>query len=180
MSRSLRLAHLPPMHPRLRFSGYLTSSATDGAVTEALGPFLMNLKLWRSSASLPKDWPVSDDSVIQQPPPNVVPIWGEGDDTSSAAFIGDPETPWRLLVGSGQLVVENVWLFDPSADPWPASLTTCPPCAPASIASASKSCPPCMTETVRAPTECNSTSIGVLGAALGVTATAATIWWLRS
>jgi hypothetical protein len=178
MSRNLRIAHLPSMHPRLRFSGYLTDpKVTDQRLMEALGPFFVNLKLWRTSNALPNDWPTQDDSMIQSPPTGVTPIWGEGDDTSAAVYIGDPETPWRLLVGSGQLVIENVWLFDAQADPWPAALAPCPTvvCPPIT------NCPPSfMDETVRPPSQCNAVPIGVLGAALGVTATAAGLWWWKS
>ncbi len=161
MSRSLRLAHLPAMHSRLRFSGYLTSpSITDQQLTENLGAYFVGLKLWRDPSKLPADWPTRDDTMVLNPPPGMTPVWGEGDDVSSAAVIGDPETPWRLLIGSGQLVVDNVWLFDAAADPWPPAMAPCP------------TCPPCFQQAVKPPVkpvsaECNATAIGVFGVVLG-------------
>jgi len=121
MSRSLRLASLPAMQPIVRFAGYLTASATDAQVMSALSPYLLNIQLWRSPRQLPSDWLSNDDSMLRSPPPGVSPIWGQGNDVSTASVIGDPETPWRLLVGDGQLVVTDVWLYDPLATPWPAS-----------------------------------------------------------
>ena len=119
MSRSLRVAHLPSMQPLVRFSGYLTSPAlTDAQVASALAPFLMNLELWRSAAELPRDWLGRDDSMLLAPPLGVTPIWGQGSDVAASTVIGDPQTPWRLLVGEAQLVIANVWLYDPQADPW--------------------------------------------------------------
>lgn len=161
MSRNLRLAHLPPTQPRLRWSGYLTTPGiTDAQVQSALSPFLLNLTIWRTRAALPRDWPAADDSMIQSPPAGVTPLWGEGASVSTATVIGDPETPWRLVVGSGQLVVENVWLLDASADPWQ------PPCTP--VPGAGTVCPPCVCETVVPPTEsCHPTRAGVVGVLLG-------------
>jgi hypothetical protein len=169
MSRNLRLAHLPAEHSRIRFSGYLTvPSISDAQVTDAISSFLSGLKLWRNPSALPPDWPTRDEVA---PPPGRTAIWGEGDDVSSANVIGDPETPWRLIVGSGQLVIDNVWLYDASADPWPTTLAPCP------------TCPPCFREAVRPPVrgvtpECNATAIGVLGAMLGgvLAGTAVYMW----
>jgi hypothetical protein len=129
MSRSLRLASLPAMQPLVRFSGYLTDpSLTDAQILAALAPFLLNITLWRSPNQLPGDWLASDDSAQQNPVPGVTLVWGQGNDVSSASFIGDPQTPWRLLVGAGQLVVTDLWLYDPQADPWPtAASPTCQP-----------------------------------------------------
>jgi hypothetical protein len=168
MSRNLRLAHLPPMHARLRFSGFITDpTLTDAKITDALSPFLLNMKLWRSAASLPADWPTRDDTVITDPPAGVVPFWGEGDDVTTASVIGDPQTPWRVLAGQGQVVIDNVWLYDANADPWPANLAPCP------------TCPACPTpENVTPPSApCSTFAVGVLGAALGATATAGFLWW---
>jgi len=122
MSRSLRIASLPSMQPIVRFSGYITDpSVSDAQVSGALARFLMDVTLWRAPSQLPSDWLTLDDSAQQNPVPGVTPVWGQGKDVSTAAFIGDPETPWRLLVGGGQLVVTDVWLYDPQATPWPAS-----------------------------------------------------------
>lgn len=121
MSRSLRVDHLPSMQPTVRFSGYLTTDATDAQVANALSPFLLNPVLWRSPTQLPSDWLRQDDTVLTNAAPGVTPVWGQGSYVSTAAVIGDPETPWRLLVGDGQLIVANVWLYDPQASPWPAS-----------------------------------------------------------
>lgn len=173
MSRNLRLAHLPSMHARIRFSGYLTvPSLTDAKITDALSSFLSGLKLWRDPSKLPADWPTRDDSMVLNPPPNMTAVWGEGDDVSSEAVIGDPETPWRLVVGSGQLVIDNVWLFDAKADPWPEALAPCP------------TCPPCMQGTIRPPSQpvsgaCNATAIGVFGAALGAVLGSVSVWMWR-
>jgi hypothetical protein len=99
----------------------------------------------------------------------MTPIWGEGDDISSATVIGDPETPWRLLVGPGQLVVDNVWLYDASADPWPTAMMPCP------------TCPPCFQQAVRPPVASEGghpVAIGVVGALLGaVLGGAAVLVW---
>jgi len=173
VSRSLRLAHLPPMHPHLRCSGYLTAPASDASVQAALAPFLTSIQLYRSRAALPQDWPSADDSMIQDPPPGMTPIWFEGDDVSAAAVIGDPETPWRLVVGAGQLVISDVWLYDAKADPWPSSIPTCPPCASQAVAQR-----PFFDEKVTPPAQCNSGATGILGAALGAVGTAAGLWWL--
>ena len=121
MSRSLRLASLPAMQPIVRFAGYLTTNATDAQVMNALSPYLLNIQLWRSPRQLPSDWLSNDDSMLRSPPTGVSPVWGQGSDVSTASVIGDPETPWRLLVGDGQFVVTDVWLYDPLATPWPAS-----------------------------------------------------------
>lgn len=165
MSRSLRLAHLPAGHSRLRFSGYLTSPVTDQQLQEALGVYFTNLALYRDRSQLPPDWPTRDEVAA---PDGRTPIWGEGDDISSATVIGDPETPWRLLIGSGQLVVDNVWLYDASADPWPTTMASCP------------MCPPCFQQAVRPPVkeECHSTAVGVVGALLGAAlgGTAVLMW----
>jgi hypothetical protein len=168
MGRSLRLAHLPAQHQRLRLSGFLTDpSITDAEATDALAPYFLNLTLWRDRTKLPADWPARDDSVIQQPPPGVTPIWGEGDDVSAAAVIGDPQTPWRLLVGRGQLAIENVWLYDAKANTWPESLSACPRC-------------PATTETVTAPSDCRPVRAGAIGALLGSIATFAGLRWIGS
>ncbi len=165
MSRNLRLAHLPAGHSHLRFSGYLTAPVTDAQISDALAPYFVGLKLYRDRSKLPADWPSRDEVAA---PDKRTPIWGEGDDISSATVIGDPETPWRLLIGSGQLVVDNVWLYDAKADPWPEALTPCPPC---------------MQETVTPPScpvsaECNGAAIGIFGAVLGAVlgATAVGMW----
>jgi hypothetical protein len=167
MSRNLRLTHLPSEHSRIRFSGYLTvPSLTDQGITDALSSFLSGIKLWRDPSKLPPDWPTRDEVA---PPPGRTAIWGEGDDVSSVSVIGDPETPWRLVVGSGQLVIDNVWLFDAKADPWPTALAPCP------------TCPPCFREAVRPPVRgvsptCNATAIGVFGTALGGVLGATAVW----
>jgi hypothetical protein len=198
MSRNLRLAHLPPMHARLRFSGYVTDpSITPDKVAFALRTFLANPQVWSSRANLPLDWPAADDSMIQDPPPGRTPIWWEGDDVTAAPTIGDAETPWRLVIGQGQLVTENVWLYDANADPWPVTLTSCPPCpptptcppcsspsapAPSLPPSPIRPCPACpspFNETVTPPSQCNSFPTGVFGALLGGAAAAAGTWWLR-
>ena len=165
MSRNLRLAHLPAGHSHLRFSGYLTAPVTDAQISDALAPYFVGLKLYRDRSKLPADWPSRDEVAA---PDKRTPIWGEGDDVSSATVIGDPETPWRLLVGSGQLVIDNVWLYDASADPWPEALTPCPPC---------------MQETVKPPScpvsqACHGTAIGIVGALLGAAlgGTAVLVW----
>ena len=165
MSRNLRLAHLPAGHTRLRFSGYLTAPVTDQQLAEALGVYFVGLKLYRDRAALPPDWPTRDEVAA---PAGRTAIWGEGDDISSATVIGDPETPWRLLVGQGQLVIDNVWLYDAAADPWPTAMAACPPC---------------MQEAVRPPScpvseECHATAIGVVGVLLGAAlgGTAVLVW----
>src|SRR5262249_45907714 len=164
MSRNLRLAHLPEVHARLRFSGFLTDpKLTDAPVTAALAPFLLNMLLWRGVDSLPKDWPVRDDSMIQHPPGGVVPFWGEGDDVTAAPFMGDPQTPWRTLAGQGQVVIENVWLYDANADPWPA------PCP--SGATVEKITPP------KSPA--GTLAAGLFGVAIGAAATAGILRWRR-
>lgn len=171
MSRSLRLAHLPSLRVHLRFSGYLTDpSVTDARLDNVLRTYLINLTLWRSRSKLPADWPSQDDTMILDPPAGRTPVWGEGYDASSATVIGDPETPWRLLVGQGQFVIENVWLYDPSADPWPTAMAA--------------NCPPCLQENVAPPSpaaaaQCNATSIGVLGALLGGVAGGVGVWLWR-
>ena len=172
MGRSLRLAHLPAMNARLRFSGYLTHpSITDAQVQAALSTYLGNLTLWRNSAQLPSDWPTRDDSMIQDPPQGGTAIWGEGTDFSSATTIGDPETPWRLLVGQGQLAIDNVWLYDPKADPWPDSIAPCP----------TPFCPPSGGgETITPPAPRSLVPAGIVGALLGAGATAAVFWWRRA
>ena len=122
MSRSLRVDRLPAEQPTIRFSGYLTDpSLTDAQVASALTPFFLGVELWRATTQLPSDWLSRDDSVLQGTVRGPVPIWGQGRYVSSETVIGDPETPWRLLVGDGQLVVANVWLYDAQASPWPAS-----------------------------------------------------------
>jgi hypothetical protein len=122
MSRSLRIASLPPTQPVVRFSGYLTDpTITDAQVLRALTPFFLNPTLWRAPTQLPNDWLTLDDSAQQNPVPGVTLVWGQGTDVSAAPSIGDPETPWRLLVGGGQLAITDVWLYDPQASPWPAS-----------------------------------------------------------
>jgi len=168
VSRNLRLAHLPAGHTRLRFSGYLTAPVTDQQLAEALGVYFVGLKLYRDRAALPPDWPTRDEVAA---PAGRTAIWGEGDDISSATVIGDPETPWRLLVGQGQLVIDNVWLYDAAADPWPGAMAPCP------------TCPPCFQQAVTPPVqpvsaECNATAIGVFGAALGAVlgATGVLMW----
>ena len=157
MSRNLRRAHRPPPQPRRRWSGYLTAPATDAQGQAAIGPVLTNVLLWRTRAALPADWPAADDSEIQGPPAGVTPIWGEGTSVSTASVIGDPQTPWRLLVGSGQLVIENVWLLDTTADPWQPTCAAPPPC------------PPCASgETVVPPTApCHPIQAGLIGALIG-------------
>jgi hypothetical protein len=121
MSRSLRVDRLPAEQPLVRFAGYLTTAVTDTQVASALSPFLLNIQLWRSPRQLPTDWLTNDDSMLRAAPPGVTPVWGQGKDVSAASFIGDPETPWRLLVGDGQFAITDVWLYDPQAPPWPAS-----------------------------------------------------------
>ena len=159
MSRSLRLSRLPSMQPLVRFSGYLTApDLTDAQVAGAVGRFLMDLKLWRDPSQLPSDWLTRDDSVLQSPPPGVTPVWGQGTDVSSASVIGDPGTPWRLLVGAGQLVVENVWLYEPQADPWPA--TDCLTCPSGSVGHLSS-------EVVRPPSAPRRRDRVATGAAIG-------------
>ena len=173
MSRNLRLAHLPTEHARIRFSGYITApSINDVQLTDSLSSFLSGLMLWRDPSKLPPDWPTRDDTMVLNPPPGRAPVWGEGDDVSSVSVIGDPETPWRLLSGPGQLVIDNVWLFDAKADPWPAAMSPCP------------TCPPCFREAVRAPTKaitpaCNATAIGVVGTILGGVLGATAVWMLK-
>lgn len=145
MGRNLRLAHLPSMHQVIRFSGYLTDpSTTDADVISALSPFLSPLTIWRNRSALPADWPASDDSVIRDPPPGVAPLWGEGGDVSALTVIGDPQTPWRLLARRGQIAVENVWLYDAQATPWPeSSAPMCPSCPTISESVAPPPSPPC-------------------------------------
>jgi len=172
VSRNLRLAHLPPMQARLRFSGYLTVPASDQQVMDALAPFLVHITLWRDRTKLPTDWPVPDDPEIQDPPAGtgkgITLVWGEGNDISSESVIGDPQSPWRLLVGTGQLVIDAVWLYDSKAEPWPTTLGPCP-----------TTCPPCPNcEAVTPPSaECHSVSAGIFGAVVGGLATAGIIWW---
>jgi hypothetical protein len=168
MSRNLRLAHLPPEHSRIRFSGYLTvPSLTDVSVANALSPFLYSLKLWRDRSQLPPDWPSRDEVAA---PSGRTAIWGEGDDVSSADVIGEPETPWRLIAGSGQLVIDNVWLYDAKADPWPEAFSSCPPCFREAVRPPSKSITP----------ECNATAIGVFGALLGGVLGATSVWMWKA
>lgn len=165
MSRNLRIAHLPPTHPRLRFSGHLTDPrVTDAALTEALSPFLSNLKLYRAPSALPTDWPTRDDSNQQSKPPNV-PVWGEGDDMSVASAIGDPETPWRLLVGQGQFVFDNVWLYDANADPWPAEIAPCPVCS---------------LDDIKPPAQARSTGVSFLGLLIGAIAGGAAVGFVEN
>ncbi len=121
MSRSLRLDTLPAMQPIVRFAGYLTTDVTDSQVVSALSPYFLNIQLWRSPNQLPRDWLTDDDSMLRGAPPGVTPVWGQGKDVSAATIIGDPETPWRLLIGDGQLVITDLWLYDAKASPWPAS-----------------------------------------------------------
>jgi hypothetical protein len=164
MSRSLRIAELPSMQPLVRFSGYLTSPVSDAQIADALAPFLMNTELWRSAAALPRDWLVRDDSILLAPPAGVTPIWGQGNAVASATNIGDPETPWRLLIGDGQLAIANVWLYDPRAAPW-LPPTDCPrPPRPGLAA------PP-------TPTAPSTGAVGALVAFAAVAAGAATLWW---
>ena len=121
MSRSLRIASLPAMQPTVRFAGYVTTNATDSQVASALSPYFLNIQLWRSPNQLPRDWLGGDDSMIRGAPPGVTPVWGQGDDVSAVTVIGDPETPWRLVVGDGQLAITDLWLYDRKASQWPAS-----------------------------------------------------------
>ncbi len=161
MARNLRLGHVPAWHPVLRWSGYLTAPATDAQVAGAIG--LSNFKLWRARASLPADWPVKDDPMIQQPPGGVTPIWGEGNvPVWPNDIIGDN---WRLLIGSGQLAIDALWLYDPKADPWPQELGPCPPCKPSD-------CP----EAVCPPSECHPFAAALAGSVFGAAGTMA-IWW---
>jgi hypothetical protein len=154
------------MQPRLRWSGYLTvPNLSDAQVRAALSPFFIDLTLWRARTGLPADWPSADDPMIRDPPAGLPPIWGEGVSVSTATVLGDPETPWRLLVGSGQLVIEAVWLLDTRADPWP---TDCPPCPPYPTR------PPGTGETVTPPSEpCHPVQAGVIGVLIGGIATLA-------
>jgi hypothetical protein len=165
MSRSLRVAHLPSMQPLVRFSGYLTTPhLTDTQVAGALAPFLINLQLWRSIAELPADWLVRDDSLLQNPMAWGTPVWGQGNDVSASTVIGNPETPWRLLVGDGQLVIANVWLYDPQADPWPPAASDSPRYALGVSAPA-------------APTAPSTGAVGGAIAIAAVVASAAALWW---
>lgn len=168
MSRSLRVARLPSLQPLVRFSGYLTAPGlTDQQVADALAPFLLDVRLWRSATQLPADWLARDDSVLRSPAPGVTPIWGQGSDVSASTVIGDPETPWRLIVGDGQLTVENVWLYDPQADPWPPASDCLPRYPPSPVG-------------VSGPVAATSQSTGVVGAAVAVSALAAgaaALWW---
>jgi hypothetical protein len=142
------------MQPIVRFSGYLTSpNLTDTEVASALSSFLMNVQLWRSPSQLPSDWLTRDDTVLQDTSRGPVPIWGQGNDVSSVDVIGDPETPWRLLAGDGQLVIANVWLYDSQADPWPAS--------------ACSACQTGVSEVVRPPVRVDRSSRTVGAVALG-------------
>jgi len=163
MSRSLRIAHLPSMQPVVRFSGYLTNPSTDAQIASALAPFLLNIKMWRSGAALPRDWLVRDDSVLLDLPPGVTPVWGQGQDVAASDFIGDPETPWRLWVGSGQLVIENVWLYDARAEPW-VPPTDCPT-------------PPTGVAAPASPTAPSTGSVGAVVAIAAVATGAAVLWW---